>query len=53
VLAAERAAELGIGISKRPYMPLEQSAPLRALQLGLKRVWDPKNILNPGKLFPT
>jgi FAD/FMN-containing dehydrogenase len=33
-------------------MPLEQSAPLRALQQQLKRVWDPKHILNPGKLFP-
>ncbi len=52
-LGGTLSGEHGIGISKRPYMPLEQSAPLRALQLGLKRVWDPKNILNPGKLFPT
>jgi glycolate oxidase len=51
-LGGTLSGEHGIGISKRPYMPLEQSAPLRALQLELKRAWDPRNILNPGKLFP-
>jgi glycolate dehydrogenase FAD-linked subunit len=51
-LGGTLSGEHGIGISKRPYMPLEQSAPLRALQLELKRTWDPRNILNPGKLFP-
>ena len=52
-LGGTLSGEHGIGISKRPFMPLEQSGPLRALQLELKRVWDPGNILNPGKLFPT
>lgn len=52
-LGGTLSGEHGIGISKRPYLPLEQSAPLRALQQQLKRVWDPGNILNPGKLFPT
>ncbi len=51
-LGGTLSGEHGIGISKRPFMPLEQSAPLRALQLELKRAWDPKNILNPGKIFP-
>lgn len=50
---SESSGEHGIGISKRPFMPLEQSGPLRALQLELKRAWDPGNILNPGKVFPT
>jgi len=52
-LGGTLSGEHGIGISKRPFMPLEQPAPLRALQLELKRVWDPRGILNPGKLFPT
>ncbi len=51
-LGGTLSGEHGVGISKRPYMPLEQSAPLLALQQQLKRVWDPRHILNPGKLFP-
>ena len=51
-LGGTLSGEHGIGISKRPFMPLEQSGPLRALQLELKRAWDPGNILNPGKVFP-
>ena len=51
-LGGTLSGEHGIGISKRPFMPLEQSEPLRALQLSLKRAWDPANILNPGKVFP-
>jgi glycolate oxidase len=51
-LGGTLSGEHGIGLSKRPFMPLEQSAPLRALQLALKRAWDPRDILNPGKIFP-
>ncbi|MBK7830151.1 FAD-linked oxidase C-terminal domain-containing protein [Nannocystis sp.] len=51
-LGGTLSGEHGIGISKRPFMALEQSGPLRALQCELKRVWDPGNILNPGKVFP-
>lgn len=51
-LGGTLSGEHGIGLSKRPYMPLEQPEPLRALQLALKRAWDPKNLLNPGKIFP-
>ena len=51
-LGGTLSGEHGIGISKRPFMALEQSGPLRALQCELKRVWDPGNILNPGKIFP-
>lgn len=52
-LGGTLSGEHGVGIAKRPYMPLEQSEGLRALQLELKRAWDPANILNPGKVFPT
>ncbi|HEY8376744.1 MAG TPA: FAD-linked oxidase C-terminal domain-containing protein [Nannocystis sp.] len=51
-LGGTLSGEHGIGLGKRPYMPLEQSPELRGLQLALKRAWDPRNILNPGKIFP-
>jgi glycolate oxidase len=43
--------EHGIGSSKARFLSLEQSEPLIALQRDLKRVFDPKGILNPGKIF--
>jgi len=44
--------EHGVGYAKRDYLPLEQPAPLRALQVGIKRLLDPSCLLNPGKIFP-
>jgi len=44
--------EHGIGISKREFMSWEQGPTLLDLQRRLKRVFDPLNILNPGKVFP-
>lgn len=44
--------EHGIGILKAPYLPLEQSSDLIALQRDLKRTFDPEGLLNPGKIFP-
>ena len=44
--------EHGIGTSKAEYLPLEQSAELIELQRDIKRVFDPKNLLNPHKIFP-
>jgi glycolate oxidase len=43
--------EHGIGVSKAPYLRLEQSAELIALEQDIKRVFDPKGLLNPGKIF--
>jgi glycolate oxidase len=45
--------EHGIGVLKADYLPLEQSPQLIALQKDIKRVFDPKGLLNPGKIFPT
>ncbi|MFO0666133.1 MAG: FAD-linked oxidase C-terminal domain-containing protein [Polyangiaceae bacterium] len=45
--------EHGIGITKMEYIGIEQPAPLIALQREVKRVFDPKELLNPGKMFPT
>jgi glycolate oxidase len=44
--------EHGIGLAKAPYLPLEQSDALIDLQKRLKNVFDPKGLLNPGKIFP-
>ncbi len=44
--------EHGIGVTKAAYLPLEQSEALIALQQDVKRVFDPRGLLNPGKIFP-
>src|SRR5262249_50281377 len=44
--------EHGIGILKAPYLGLEQSDALIDLQKRLKGGFDPKGLLNPGKIFP-
>src|SRR5262249_19680893 len=45
--------EHGVGLTKREFIALEQPDPLIELQRSLKRVFDPKGILNPGKIFPS
>jgi glycolate oxidase len=52
-LGGTLSGEHGIGVSKAVYLPLEQSAELIALQRDIKRAFDPKDLLNPGKIFPT
>ncbi|HEY6876775.1 MAG TPA: FAD-linked oxidase C-terminal domain-containing protein [Polyangiales bacterium] len=44
--------EHGIGVLKAPYLSLEQGPALIALQQRVKATWDPRGILNPGKIFP-
>jgi glycolate oxidase len=43
--------EHGIGIKRREYMPLVMDEELLALQRGIKDLFDPKHVLNPGKIF--
>jgi len=45
--------EHGIGVLKAPYLALEQSPQLIDWQKRVKHTFDPKGILNPGKIFPT
>jgi glycolate oxidase len=52
-LGGTLSGEHGIGVTKAEFLPLEQSPGLIELQRGLKRVFDPKELLNPGKIFPT
>ena len=44
--------EHGIGLIKRPYMHLEQSERVLEWQRRWKAMWDPLDLLNPGKLIP-
>ena len=51
-LGGTLSGEHGIGVTKRPYMHLEQPPELIALQRQLKRAFDPHDLMNPGKLLP-
>jgi glycolate oxidase len=51
-LGGTLSGEHGIGVLKAPYLPLEQAPELIELQRDLKRVFDPEELLNPGKIFP-
>ncbi len=51
-LGGTLSGEHGIGVTKAPFLHLEQSEGLIKLQQDLKRVFDPKGLLNPGKIFP-
>jgi glycolate oxidase len=44
--------EHGIGFKRASYLPIVMSPGLIALQKRIKQVFDPLNILNPGKIFP-
>lgn len=43
--------EHGIGITKAPYFGMEIKKHELELMKGIKNLFDPKNILNPGKIF--
>lgn len=43
--------EHGIGLVQKPYMDLAFSHTGLDLMRGIKKVFDPKGILNPGKIF--
>ena len=44
--------EHGIGLTKAPYLDMEISETGLSVMKSIKKVFDPKNILNPGKIFP-
>ena len=43
--------EHGVGITKAPYLGMEISPAGLALMSRIKQAFDPKGILNPGKIF--
>jgi glycolate oxidase len=42
--------EHGIGLAKAPYMSLEHDAASLEVMRSIKKLLDPKNVLNPGKM---
>jgi glycolate oxidase len=44
--------EHGVGLTKAAYISMEIPPPELDLMKKIKSVFDPKNILNPGKIFP-
>ncbi len=49
-LGGKVSGEHGIGCAKRPYLAESLSEEERMLMAGIKRVFDPGNILNPSKV---
>lgn len=50
-LGGTLSGEHGIGIAKRPYMQMAMGDVKLNLMRGIKKVFDPNNILNPEKIF--
>ncbi|MFT6093893.1 MAG: FAD/FMN-containing dehydrogenase [Pseudohongiellaceae bacterium] len=44
-------AEHGVGLLKKPYLHYSRSAAELDFMRQIKRVFDPKNVMNPGKIF--
>jgi glycolate oxidase len=49
-LGGKVSGEHGIGFAKRPYLAESLSPAEKTLMHGIKQVFDPLNILNPGKV---
>jgi glycolate oxidase len=50
-LGGTLSGEHGIGTSKAPYLDMELSPDVIATMKSIKTLFDPNNILNPGKIF--
>jgi glycolate oxidase len=52
-LGGTMSGEHGVGIMKSPYLPMELANCSIDYMRTIKQALDPKNILNPGKIFPS
>lgn len=50
-LGGTLSGEHGVGIAKRPFMPIAMADANLILMRGIKKAFDPNGILNPGKIF--
>lgn len=46
------AGEHGVGLAKKSYLIQEHGPTVVALMKAIKQAFDPKGIMNPGKIFP-
>jgi glycolate oxidase subunit GlcD len=44
-------AEHGVGLTKKPFLQFSRTATEIEIMRGIKKVFDPDNIINPGKVF--
>jgi glycolate oxidase len=51
-LGGTLSGEHGIGLVQRPYMDIAFNAVQLDLMRGIKQLFDPKDIMNPGKVLP-
>ncbi len=51
-LGGTLSGEHGVGLEKRDYIARELDPQALALMRGIKRLFDPRGILNPGKMLP-
>ncbi|UCD63954.1 MAG: FAD-binding protein [Candidatus Zixiibacteriota bacterium] len=51
-LGGTLSGEHGVGLAKRRYLPLEFDGPTLDGMKRIKFIFDPQNLLNPGKIFP-
>lgn len=51
-LGGRISGEHGIGLAKRDYIGWNLDAPTLGMMRRVKQMFDPNNILNPGKIFP-
>ncbi len=52
-LGGTLSGEHGIGTKRRDFLPMMLDGTVIALQRRIKAAFDPLNVLNPGKIFPT
>lgn len=50
-LGGSVSAEHGVGLTKKPFLTYTRTPEEIALMKGVKKVFDPDGILNPGKIF--
>ena len=51
-LGGNLSGEHGIGLFKKRFMHMAFTEPALDIMRGIKRVFDPKNLFNPGKILP-
>ena len=51
-LGGTMSGEHGVGVTKQPFIDMELSPRSLELQRGLKALFDPNGVMNPGKVLP-
>jgi glycolate oxidase len=51
-LGGSLSGEHGIGVTKSAFLPLEVGPLAQKVMEGIKSLLDPRDVLNPGKIFP-